>query len=112
MIPFKFSNCVCLSTPEHDRAVDFYRNVLGLAVKQSSSDSVELSADPYRLYIDRSDSHGNQSLGMVLELSVPDLEAARTELEKAGCTVVRWEGKGKDCYVRDPFGVVFNLWEE
>jgi len=23
-----------------------------------------------------------------------------------------WEGKGKDCYMRDPFGLTFNLWEE
>jgi len=26
--------------------------------------------------------------------------------------VVKWEGKGNDCYMRDPFGLVFNLWEK
>jgi hypothetical protein len=29
-----------------------------------------------------------------------------------GCKVLRWRGKGQDCYIQDPFGVIFNLWEE
>ena len=43
---------------------------------------------------------------------VDDLEKARETLEANGCKVLRWRGKGQDCYVRDPFGVIFNLWEE
>ncbi len=43
---------------------------------------------------------------------MPDLEAARDQLVAKGCEVVSWEGKGEDCYIRDPFGFMFNLWEE
>jgi len=42
---------------------------------------------------------------------VADLDKARNELMEKGCMVVTWEGKGNPCYMRDPFGFVFNLWE-
>jgi predicted enzyme related to lactoylglutathione lyase len=50
--------------------------------------------------------------GLVMELCVDDLEQAREELVANGCKVLRWRGKGQDCYVKDPFGVIFNLWQE
>ena len=50
--------------------------------------------------------------GPVLELFVDDLEAARDELVANGCKVLRWRGKGQDCYIEDPFGVIYNIWEE
>jgi len=50
--------------------------------------------------------------GPVLELFVGDLEVARDELVANGCKVLRWRGKGQDCYIEDPFGVIYNIWEE
>jgi len=47
-----------------------------------------------------------------MEYFVDDVEAARQYLESNGCKVIKWEGKGKDCYMRDPYGLTFNLWEE
>lgn len=49
--------------------------------------------------------------GAVMELFTADLERAREILVAAGCEVLRWHGKGDHCYVQDPFGVIFNLWE-
>jgi hypothetical protein len=43
---------------------------------------------------------------------VEDLEAARQELVANGCKVLRWREKGQDCYIQDPFGVIYNIWEE
>jgi len=40
------------------------------------------------------------------------LDAARDYPVKAGCSVVRWEGKGKCCYMQEPFGFTFDLYEE
>jgi len=48
----------------------------------------------------------------VLEYLVNNLEAAKEYLLKNGCETVKWEGKGRDCYMKDPFGTIFNLWEE
>ena len=47
-----------------------------------------------------------------MEFNVDDLDEAKEYLLANDCTVVKWEGKGKDCYMRDPYGLVFNLWEK
>jgi hypothetical protein len=46
-----------------------------------------------------------------MELLVDDLEDARDELVANGCEILRWRGRGQDCYIKDPFGVIFNLWK-
>lgn len=84
-----------------------YRDLLGLELVHSHPDSVELNASPVRLFADR-----RGSANVIFEFLVPDLEAARAELTANGCTVVRWEGKGGCCYLADPFGFLFNLYEE
>jgi len=89
-------------------AVDFYSRVLGLPITAESGGETTIDASPLTLFVINDD----QVAGPVHELLVDDLEAARDELVANGCEVVRWHGKGQDCYIRDPFGVVFNLWEE
>lgn len=107
MPAFIFSRSICLQLPERDKAVEFYARVMGLEVVAEEGGSVELRAGQFRLFLDQG-SH----LGPIMEFLVPDLEKAKQELLAAGCQVLRWEGKGKPCYMRDPFGFVFNLWEE
>ena len=50
--------------------------------------------------------------GPVLEFFVDNLEEARDLLLARGCQIIAWKGKGQDCYIRDPFGVIYNLWED
>lgn len=104
---FKFSRCLCLQLPDVDQAVEFYQKVLGLKVVQKEGDTVELDAEPFRLFIDK-----GQPLGPIMEFLVLNVEAAKDELLKAGCKIVRWEGKDGCCYMSDPFGFIFNLYEE
>ncbi len=106
-MPFKFSECLCLQTPDVDRAVAFYHRVLGLEVAYREGDSAELRGGAFRLFLDRGPKQGP-----IMEFLVPDVEIAKEELLQAGCEVVCWEGAGGLCYLRDPFGFVFNLYEE
>ena len=106
-MPYKFSVCMCLQHPERDKALAFYRDILGLPVVTETSEEAELDAAPFRLFLD-----DREPREWIMELIVPDLEAAREELVAAGCSVERWEGKGKVCYIRDPFGQLYNIWEE
>lgn len=107
-MPYKFSKCISLQTDDFGEAAEFYKNVLGFDVKDESvEDCIELEGRQNRLFLEK-----GKFGGVVMELLVPDLEEARVELLKAGCSVLTWNGKGKDNYVRDPFGFVFNLWEE
>lgn len=88
-------------------ALDFYTRVLGFKNRSTDPHSADLDASPLTFYI----LPDHEPRGPVLELFVDDLELARRELVANGCTILRWEGKGRDCYVQDPFGIVFNIWE-
>jgi catechol 2,3-dioxygenase-like lactoylglutathione lyase family enzyme len=106
-VPYKFSRCIAMQHPEEKQVLEFYRDVIGLEVVEGGPDGVELNADPYRLFLD-----GKEPRELIMELVVPDLEEARKELVTNGCNVERWEGKGKCCYIRDPFGQLYNIWED
>jgi catechol 2,3-dioxygenase-like lactoylglutathione lyase family enzyme len=106
-MPFKLSRCINLRHPAQDKIVEFYKNVLGFDVAGKVGEAFEMKTEPIRFFVDKA-----QPRELVLELIVPDLEAARQELVAAGCRVICWEGKGKDCYIRDPFGTTYNLWED
>jgi len=104
---FKFSRCVAVQVPEIGTAKSFYTDILGLSV-DDLSDGYELSPGDGRLFLMES----KDIPGPVLEFIVDDVEAAKDHLLNHGCIVVRWHGAGKDCYIKDPNGVIFNLWEE
>lgn len=107
-MPYKFSRCICLQTPDYEKALEFYHKTMGLELCGQIEGSAELKAGQNRLFIDK----GESTLGPILEFLVPDVEVAKEELLGAGCEVVIWEGKGGCCYMRDPFGFVFNLYQE
>jgi hypothetical protein len=88
--------------------VTFYSNVLGFTNRSTDPALGDHDAHPLNLFVLEDD----EISGLVMELFVDDLETARAELVAHGCEVLRWWGKGQDCYIRDPFGVIFNLWEQ
>ena len=103
---YRLSKNINLETPNLEEAVQFYHEVLGFRIAEMGNDWARFDTGDMRLYITR----GNP-MGPITEFVVEDLEKARKELMSQGCTVVTWEGKGKPCYMKDPFGFVFNLWE-
>lgn len=106
-MPFKFSRCICLQTPQSESAARFYREILGVESADEKECNTELIVGTNRLFIDK-----GEQLGPILEFLIPDLESAKKELIAKGCEVVVWEGSGGRCYMRDPFGLVFNLYED
>ena len=106
-MPYKFSNCVAIQHPNQEEVLKFYRDVIGFKVVEERDGAVELDAMPYRLFLD-----SEEPIEFVLELVVPDIEKAREELIANGCKIVRWDGNGKLCYIRDPFGLMYNIWED
>lgn len=103
---YKFSHCICIETPDSEAAAKFYQDVFGMEFSMSEGDSVELRSGDKLIYFDKADEHKT-----IFEFFVDDLDAARANLESKGCTTLRWGGKGKPCYMQDPFGNVFNLYQ-
>ena len=103
---YKLSHCICIETPDSEAAALFYQDVFGMEFSMKEGNSIELKSGDRLLYFENAQEHRT-----IFEFTVDDLMAARTELEGKGCTVLRWEGKGKPCYMRDPFGNLFNLYQ-
>ncbi len=105
---FRMSPNIAVRTQnQFSEAVNFYTNVLGFQNRSDDPELGNLDADPINLLVLEDD----EFRGPVMELFVDDLEKAREILEANGCKVLRWRGKGQDCYIQDPFGVIFNIWE-
>ena len=104
---YRMSPNVAVRTDRFSEALRFYSDVLGFANRSSDPTLGDHDANPLNLFVIEDD----EISGPVMELFVDDLEAARKDLLASGCEVIRWRGKGQDCYMKDPFGIIFNLWE-
>ena len=106
--PFRKSNHASVLARDLTAARDFYETVMELELLDSTDEQLVFKTGDSLFYViydpDRS--------GTVLEFCVDDLAVARERLVSKSCRVIKWEGKGKDCYMQDPFGMIFNLWEE
>ncbi len=49
------------------------------------------------------------ALGPVLEVAVDSVEEAKRRLVKNGCEIIKDEPDFPRCYVKDPFGLIYNL---
>jgi len=108
-LKFKMSPNVAVRTQKQfSEAVEFYSNVLGLKNRSADPELGDFDANPINLFVLEDD----EFRGPVMELFVENLEEARKYLEGNGCKILRWRGKGQDCYIEDPFGVRYNVWEQ
>jgi hypothetical protein len=65
---------------------------------------IGLRGDHINLFIEQC-----PAIGPVLEITVENVEEAKARLAKHGCVVVKDEPDFPRCYVRDPFGQIYNL---
>jgi catechol 2,3-dioxygenase-like lactoylglutathione lyase family enzyme len=95
---------VIIRTEAWDKARHFYGSVLGLPLAHDSESLVAYDTGAFRLYLEKGRSHGP-----VFEFLVPEVEPAKRVLLLAGCSVVEEDASVPRCYLRDPYGMVFNL---
>ena len=106
--PFRKSNHAAVLARDLTAAKDYYETVMELELFDSTEQQLVFKTGDSFFYV----IHDPECFGTVLEFCVDDLDASRDRLVSKGCRVIKWEGKGKDCYLKDPFGMIFNLWEE
>jgi catechol 2,3-dioxygenase-like lactoylglutathione lyase family enzyme len=98
------SRDVIIRTERWDEALRFYETVLGFAVASRSPGMAGFDTGALRLFVERGPAHGP-----VFDFLVDDVSAARDRLVAGGCTVIEEDPAVPRCYLRDPFGMVFNL---
>jgi catechol 2,3-dioxygenase-like lactoylglutathione lyase family enzyme len=98
---------VLIQTDKLDEAVRFYQSVLGLRLTHQSKTLVGFETGSFCLYIDKGPAYGP-----VFEFCVADFHAAKQQMVAAGCRVENEDPTVPRCYMRDPFGLIFNLAEK
>ena len=98
------SRDVILRTSHWDQAEEFYRNVLGFKVTNETDAMLRVETGAIRLFVEKGEPHGP-----VFDFLVRDVQAAKRDLLAAGCVLVEEDASVPRCYLRDPFGLVFNV---
>jgi catechol 2,3-dioxygenase-like lactoylglutathione lyase family enzyme len=101
---YRFSRDVIIRTDQIAAATEFYSSILGLPVSHRSANIVGFETGAFQLFVEKGRPHAP-----VFEVLVSDVPAAKAELLAAGCTLVEEDAALPRCYVRDPYGMTFNI---
>ncbi len=101
-----FGADIIIQTPDPEEAARFYVEHLGFEVTDDDPNMISLEGDNINMYIER-----GPTLGPVFEVTVRNVEEAKSRLIKNGCKVIKDEPDFPRCYVMDSYGVAYNLLE-
>jgi hypothetical protein len=99
-----FGTDILIQAPDPRRAAAFYVDQLGFEITGETPTMLSLHGKHINLFIER-----GAALGPVLEVKVPNVSEAKTRLIESGCEVIKDEPDFPRCYLRDPFGLIYNL---
>jgi predicted enzyme related to lactoylglutathione lyase len=100
----KFGTDILIQAPDPKGAAAFYVKELGFEVTDETSNLISIHGPNINLFIER-----GPGLGPVLEVTVENVEQAKARLTKEGCEIIKDEPEFPRCYVKDPFGLIYNL---
>jgi Glyoxalase-like domain len=100
----KFGADILIQAQDPKNAALFYVDQLGFEMTGETANMISLHGEHINLFIER-----GPALGPVLEVTVDSVEEAKARLVKNGCEIVKDEPDFPRCYVKDPFGLIYNL---
>jgi hypothetical protein len=100
----KFGSDILIQAQDPKSAAVFYVKQLGFEITGETPNMISLHGEHINLFIEL-----GPALGPVLEVTVDSVEEAKARLVKNGCEVVKDEPDFPRCYVKDPFGLIYNL---
>jgi len=102
----KFGTDILIQADDPMKAASFYVKELGFEITGETANMINLRGENINLFIER-----GPALGPVLEVTVKNVTEARAHLVKKGCQVVKDEPEFPRCYVKDPYGLIYDLTE-
>ncbi len=99
-----FGTDILIQATDPTGAASFYVQQLGFAITDETPNMISLHGPRINLFIER-----GPALGPVLEVTVDSVEEAKRRLVENGCEIVKDEPDFPRCYVKDPFGLIYNL---
>ena len=99
-----FGTDILIQAQDPKKVATFYIEQLGFEITDEVPHMVSLHGEHLNLFIER-----GPPLGPVFEVTVPNVEEAKRRLVKNGCVIVKDEPDFPRCYIKDPFGLIYNL---
>jgi hypothetical protein len=99
-----FGTDILIQAQDPKQAASFYVKQLGFEITGEEAHMISLHGQHINLFIER-----GPALGPVFEVTVANVEEAKRQLVKNGCVIVKDEPDFPRCYVKDPFGLIYNL---
>jgi predicted enzyme related to lactoylglutathione lyase len=101
-----FGSDILIQAPDPKKAAAFYIQHLGFEITDPNPTMIGLHGNHINLFIEP-----GPALGPVLEVTVNNVEEAKRRLVKSGCEIVKDEPHFPRVYMKDPFGLIYNLTE-
>jgi len=99
-----FGTDIIIETQDPKKAASFYVEQFGFEITDEKPNMISLHGENINFFIER-----GRALGPVLEVTVDDVDDAKQRLVKNGCQIIKDEPHFPRCYVKDPFGLMYNL---
>jgi len=99
-----FGSDILIQAPDPEAAAAFYVEQLGFEITGHGTQMMSLHGPRINLFIER-----GPALGPVLEVTVPDVKEAAQRLVDGGCEIIKDEPEFPRIYVKDPYGLIYNL---
>ena len=99
-----FGTDILIQSQDPKSAAKFYVENLGFEITEETPNLVSLCGKHINLFIEQ-----GPALGPVLEVTVANVEEAKQRLTKQGCKIVKDEPDSPQCYVKDLYGLIYNL---
>lgn len=99
-----FGADILIQAQDPEKAGAFYVENLGFEITDNNPKMIGLHGKNINLFIEP-----GPTLGPVLEVTVNDVAEARVRLVANGCEIVKDEPDFPRCYLKDPFGLVYNI---
>jgi hypothetical protein len=100
----KFGKDILIQAEDPKAAALFYVTQLGFEVTGETPQMINLEGDRISLFIEK-----GPEIGSVLEVTVDNVEEAKQRLVENGCEVIKDEPDFPRCYIKDPYGLIYNL---
>ena len=104
---FDFSPYVAVQVNDYNKAIDFYKRVMGMEFVEEKGNDTYLKSGPMCFVFE--DAPNGKSV--FFEFKADSVNDARELLESEGCKVTQVFSE-KSIMFADPFGMNFHVWEE
>jgi predicted enzyme related to lactoylglutathione lyase len=99
-----FGTDILIQAPDPYKAASFYVQQLGFTITDDNPKMIGLHGKNINLFIEP-----GPALGPVLEVTVHNVAEATRRLVENGCEVVKDEPEFPRTYIKDPYGLIYNL---